>query len=87
MNFPATDYEMIELPIFSPQGKASTPNLYRIPDHIVRRLVRARIKSELPKGSGLVPQKLASGNFGWLWWGLRDDYGRMLARKERDPMK
>lgn len=79
MNFPATEYELV--PTDFP---GSTPKLARVSDTLCARMVRARLKSELPTGSGLVPQKARSGHFGWLWWGLRDDYGKFLVTRTGD---
>lgn len=48
---------------------------FHFKDETTAQLIRARIKSELPKKTGLIPERFHSGAFGWRHWGLRDDYG------------
>ena len=42
-------------------------------------LIRARLKSELPKKPGLIPDRFVAGPFCWRWWGLRDDSGNFAT--------
>ena len=75
-NFPANDYETVE-----PDLSGTTARCAKVTDQLGERLVRFHYKYEVPRSAGLVPHRIEIGAFGWRWWGLRDDWGRLLAKR------
>jgi len=75
-NFPATNYETVE-----PDYPGTNATCARFTEQLGARLVRYHFKKDVPNTAGLTPQRVEIGAFGWRWWGLRDDWGRLLAKR------